>query len=281
MRAQADLALGSEDRPRERLERALQVGQRDPLIDGQALDLMELRGVRDVMVAAVHTARNDQVDRRLLQLHRTDLHRARVSAQQHVIRDIERVRPGARRVRQIMVQSVEVVMHGLDLGTVGNLVSKADEHVLDLPPRLRDQVQPTDGRQRIGRQRHVDLVLLEAGVQLGNRQVAGLGVDLGLKRLARFVRRLADGATLLGRQLSHAAQQVRELSLAAEELDADVLKLGGRAGLGDGGLCGCLKFNDFVAHTHAGVILRVSSYKATVAAIAAFSDSVTIGMRAT
>ena len=57
VRAQAHLALGAEDRPREREQRALQVGERDVLVHRQALDLVEL----GVWVASasrpVHAAR--------------------------------------------------------------------------------------------------------------------------------------------------------------------------------------------------------------------------------
>ena len=82
VRAQPDLALGAEDRARERQQRALEVGERDALVDREPLDLVELRRVRGVGVAAVDAARDDDVDRRRLLLHRADLHRRGVGAQQ-------------------------------------------------------------------------------------------------------------------------------------------------------------------------------------------------------
>ena len=44
---------GAEDRAREREQRALEVSERDALVDGEALDLVELRRVRRVVVAPV------------------------------------------------------------------------------------------------------------------------------------------------------------------------------------------------------------------------------------
>ena len=57
VRAQAHLALVAEDRPGEREQRALEVGERDVLVDREALDLVELRRVRRVVVAPVDAAR--------------------------------------------------------------------------------------------------------------------------------------------------------------------------------------------------------------------------------
>jgi hypothetical protein len=85
VRAQADLAVLAEDRAREREQRALQVGQRDVLVDGQPLDLVELGRVRRVAVAAVHAAGDDDVQRRRVLLHRPDLHRRRVRSQHDVV----------------------------------------------------------------------------------------------------------------------------------------------------------------------------------------------------
>ena len=91
VRAQADLALVAEDRAGERQQRALQVGERDVLVDREALDLVELRRVRRVAVAAVDAAGDDDVERRRVLLHRADLHRRGVRAQHDVVGDVERV----------------------------------------------------------------------------------------------------------------------------------------------------------------------------------------------
>ena len=70
-------------------------------------------------------------------------------------------------------------------------------------------MQTADRRQWIGRQRHVDAILLETGVQLADGELTRAGIDLRLERLAHLICGLADCAALLGRQLGDAAQQVR------------------------------------------------------------------------
>src|ERR1019366_2449167 len=70
VRAQADLALLTEDRPREGQQRALQVAERDVGVDRQPLDLVELGRVSGVGVRTVYPAGDDDVDRRRLALHR-------------------------------------------------------------------------------------------------------------------------------------------------------------------------------------------------------------------
>ena len=56
---------------------------------------------------------------------------------------VERVLHRARRMAGREVQRLEVVPVELDLGTFGDLVAEADEHVLELALALGDQVQVT------------------------------------------------------------------------------------------------------------------------------------------
>ena len=80
-RAQADLAVGAEELLRQMVERALEVRERDALVDQEPFDLLEVRGVRGVLrVAAVDAARADDCHRRLLALHHPHLHRGGVGA---------------------------------------------------------------------------------------------------------------------------------------------------------------------------------------------------------
>ena len=55
--------------------------------------------------------------------------------------DVQRVLHRARRVAGREVQRLEVVPVVLDLGTLGDLVAEADEHVLELALALGDEVE--------------------------------------------------------------------------------------------------------------------------------------------
>jgi hypothetical protein len=166
VRAQADLAALAEDRVGEAEQRALEVGERDVRVDGEALDLVELRGVRRVAVAPVGAPRDHDVQRRRVRLHRADLHRRGVRAQHDVGRDVERVGVVARGVRDVVVERVEVVVDELDLGALDAREAEAEEDVLDLAPGLGDEVQAADRLGRLAGERDVDAVRGEAGVEL-------------------------------------------------------------------------------------------------------------------
>ena len=129
-----------------------------------------------------------------------------------------------RGVRRREVERVEVVVDGLDLGPVDDVEAEPDEHVLDLALSLRHQVQAADRRERVGRQRDVDPVLLQAVAQLGRREMAARCFDQPLELLPDLVCGLTGGGPLLGRQLGDVAQQVRELRLAPEVADPDLLE---------------------------------------------------------
>jgi hypothetical protein len=81
VRAQAHVAVVAEDRAGERQQRALEVGERDVLVDGEALDLVELRRVRGVVVAPVGAAGTTDVQRRRSELQSSAPASARVRAQ--------------------------------------------------------------------------------------------------------------------------------------------------------------------------------------------------------
>ena len=73
----------------------------------------------------------------------------------------------------------------------------------------------------------------EPGVELRPLELGAAGLDGGLERLAGLVGRPPDRAALLRRELGDAAQQVRQLRLAAEVRDPRVLELGGAGRRGD------------------------------------------------
>ena len=138
--------------------------------------------------------------------------------------------------------------------------------------------RPTGCDGRAG-QRDVDDVGGQPRLQLAGLEPAAARLERGLERPARLVGGAADGAALLRRQLGDAAQQVGQLGLAAQEAHADVLQRGRVRRAGDGRLALGAQLCDAVKH--GARILRSSSYRATVAAIPAFSDSERIGMCAT
>ena len=126
-----------------------------------------------------------------------------------------------------VVERVEVVVDGLDLGALGDAEAESHEDVLDLAPHRGDHVQAAD-RARRGVPGSVTSTVSAASRASSSAAVErGLArLDRGLERLARLVGGAADGAALLGRELGDAAQQVRQLGLAAEVGDPRLLELG-------------------------------------------------------
>ena len=89
--------LLAEQRLHQRSRASQEVGERDPLVDREPLDLVEDRRVRRVRrVAAVDAAERDDVDGRLLRLHRPDLRRGRLRAEQRRRRRGRAMRSGER-----------------------------------------------------------------------------------------------------------------------------------------------------------------------------------------
>ncbi len=145
VRAQTHVALVAEDRARELQQRALEVGERDVLVDGETLDLVELGRVRGVGVGPVDAPGDHHVQRRRVRFHRAHLHRRGVRAQHQLVlrwklagallHDVEGVGARPRRVRGAVVERVEVVVHGLDLGPLHDREAEAEEDVFELAAR--------------------------------------------------------------------------------------------------------------------------------------------------
>jgi hypothetical protein len=72
-------------------QHALEIGEGHPLIDQQAFDLVELRSMGLVGIAAEHPSGGDDPHRRRLILHHPDLDRRGVRPQQAAVRQVERV----------------------------------------------------------------------------------------------------------------------------------------------------------------------------------------------
>ena len=197
-----------------------------PAVDGEALELVEDRVVRRVdRVAPVAAPDRDHVDRRLALLHRVDLRRRRLRAQDVGLVEEEGRAVRARRMPRGEGELVEVVLGGLDLAVVAHLVAEAEECVLDLAARLGDRVQVAE-RERVAGERHVDDVLGQRAVELDPLELRLAGRDRLLDRLARRVQGHARLA------VAHLAERELEVARAAEVADAQLLELvGGRGGL--------------------------------------------------
>ena len=236
VRAQAHPALLAEDRAGEGEQRALEVAERDVLVDRQPFDLVELRRVGGVVVAPVAAAGDDDVERRRVLLHRPDLHRRGVRAQHHVVGRVERVGLQPRRVLRAVVERVEVVVDEVGLRPLHDAEAEAEEHVLDLAPRGGQQVQAPGGRRGRAGERDVDHVGGQPGVELGRLERVRARLDRRLERAPGLVGGAADLPALGRVELGDPAQQVRQLGLAPEEAHAHLLELGGARRAGDGGL---------------------------------------------
>ena len=119
--------LFAEDLLGEVFERLLHVGERNPFVDVEALDLMEdaVGAVGDRLVAE-DAARTDHADRRPLALHRAHLDRRGVRAQQDVgiLFDEERVLHVACRMFGREIERREDMPVILDFGAVGDGVAQ-------------------------------------------------------------------------------------------------------------------------------------------------------------
>ncbi len=137
-------------------------------------------------------------------------------------------------------------------------------------------------------------------LQLDRAELRGAGLQQLFERLASLVGGAAHGAPFGGRQLRDAAQQLGQLGLAPEMAHAQLPQR--IAGCGGGDLPLGLGAQLFDSFAHVGGTLEGGaagrmaasrggrapilsqspiSYSAMVAAIAAFSESVAIGMCAT
>ena len=217
-------------------------------------------------VGTIDGARADHVDGRLLRLHSVDLHARSLGAQQHVglavgvslgVRDaagvvvdhVEGIAGRAARVIHGGVERGEVVVGGVDHGAGLDGVADAAEDVLGLLDDLLDQVLVTDLRTD-ARQRDVDGLVLECVLEGGGLHLGGALVEHALNQLAHLVGSLAHHGTILGGELAHHAHQAGDAALAAEQLNARSLELGGVVGACDELLGLFLEFDQIINQTH-------------------------------
>ena len=227
IRAQANLSLFAEHGAGHVLQGALQIGHGQALIHGQALNLMEDRGVGGVqLVGAVHLAGAHDVQGQLAREHRAHLHRGGVGAQQQVsvLRlNVEGVLHFAGRVVRLNVQSVKVVPLGLQLGAVGNLPAHADENVSQALLHQGDGVAATQGTaSRCGRHVH-GLLGQDAGLTL-SLQLLGASLNNLGQCGAGLTQQFAHGALVLVLKVAHLAVSDAHDALLAKEAQAHLLE---------------------------------------------------------
>ena len=247
MGAEARLAIGAEHLLAEVVERALQVAERDALVDDQAFDLRELRqmtGVGDI--AAIHLARGDDVDGRLLLLHDVHLHARGLRAQQHLglaahrgllagsVDHVEGVLHATAGVICRGIERLEVIVVGFHLGTLSHGVAQAQEDLGDLVGNCVDEVARAHLLAAAG-QRDVDGRRIDSRLKLlgGKRALALL--ERRLDGAAHLVHRFAHGGALFLRHLAHAAQVARQRAGLAQHRHAHLLERGSVRSLFDGG----------------------------------------------
>ena len=184
-----------------------------------------MRGVGGV--GPVDATGHDDVDRRLLELHRAHLHRRRVRAQQHVLGEVEGVLRRPRRVLGRVVERGEVVVLVLDLGAL-----ETEKPSPTKMSSIRRRICETRCRWPTGTGGSPGSVTstrssTRRAVQLGRLELRGAPLEQLLQRLAHLVGLLADRAALLGRQLADRAQRLGQLRLAAQVADPQLLQLRG------------------------------------------------------
>ncbi len=217
-------------------EAPFEVGHRDILVDGKALDLMEHRRMRLVVIGAIDTAGRDDPDRRAVLLHRADLHRRGVRAQnvrRAVIAlgavHIEGIHLGAGRMVAGDVQRVKVIPVAVDLRAFGHGKAHIGKDRGNFFGDLADWVDRA--RAAIaGRQGHIKPFAAQPLVERGIGQRGLLdgqrAVDLVLERIKRG----ASHLTLFGAHAAQLAHLEADLALLAEGVDPYIL---------DRGLVGC------------------------------------------
>ena len=104
----------------------------------------------------------------------------------------------------------------LDLRSLDHVEAESDEDVLHLAAGLRDEVEVAGGARRVARQRDVDPVLGQLGVELAGLELVRTGAQQLLQRHPHGVGRLAHRPALLRGQLADPAQRLHEHGLAAE-----------------------------------------------------------------
>ena len=128
------------------------------------------------------------------------------------------------------VQQLEIVMIIFHLGALDHLVAHAHKDVHHAIERDIHRVQRTGTPLRPGH-RHIHRLGSQPRFLLARLKLRRALVQRFLKRLAHIVHQLTHLRPLLRRQLTHAAQQPRQLALLAQHAHANLLQAAGAPGL--------------------------------------------------
>ncbi|MCY1175091.1 hypothetical protein D9M73_153140 [compost metagenome] len=238
-RAEAYGELFLEERAKEFLDGALEVGEADVLIDQQAFHLVEHRRVGQVGVAAVHAARADDANRRLLAFHGADLYRRGMGTQQHVGIEIEGVmhRPG--RVVARDVERLEVVIVVFDLRAFGDAVADTGEELFDAFQSAGNRMQTTGGLAT-ARQGHINALGGQTGAEFGFFESRLARVEHLGDAFLGVVDQRANFWPLFGRHVAQGLHHLGQFAFLAKELNPDLFQgidvfsaFHGLQGLGD------------------------------------------------
>ena len=131
-----------------------------------------------------------------------------------------------------MVEGREVVVVVLDLGALHDAVAEADEDVLDLPPRLGQQVEVAGCDRGDAGQGDVEGALDEAPLELVPLELLAASREQPLEVALRGVGGGPDRSPLIRRQLADPPEDSRQLGLAAQVAHPQVLE---RRGVRSGG----------------------------------------------
>ena len=133
-----------------------------------------------------------------------------------------------------MFEQLEVVLVGLDLGSLEDLEAVGVEDLAQVAHHRLDRVQVA-GRHRPSGRGHVDRLVRQACVEVGQSQRIQALPDRRLELAPNLVRALADGRALVSGQRSQLPEHGGELPRSPEQLVAQLIDGrgigGGREGL--------------------------------------------------
>jgi hypothetical protein len=207
--------LRSVDALGERVEHALQLGERHVLVDEKPFDLVEHRRMGNVLVLAVHRPSADHRQWGLVGEHLAHLNVAGVGAQEQPRPDPERVLHVSGRVIGRKAELGEVVLFELDLGTVANDEAEVAKRREDVVLHLGERVKVSARRRHAPGQRDVVRSRVEIGFARGAFEGTELfdegPFDLRFQQVDLFSHDLA-----LSAGARHPPQELRELLFAED-----------------------------------------------------------------